>query len=88
MDSLVILGVMGAVTAFNFTIIISKYRRERYFDATIDMLLMGIICFFFSSGINALSIGMISSFLISMYLWFRPLYLFGKPITDEEYEYE
>ena len=68
---------MGICTALNFVVIISKYRRERYMDATLDLTLLGVICFLFSSGINALCIGMIASAFISMYLWFKPVSLAG-----------
>ena len=53
MDSFILLLAMGICTALNFVVIISKYRRERYIDATLDLGLLGVICFLFSSGINA-----------------------------------
>ena len=77
MDSFILLSAMGICTALNFVVIISKYRRERYMDATLDLGLLGVICFLFSSGINALCIGMIASAFISTYLWFRPVSLAG-----------
>ena len=84
MDSFILLMVMGICTALNFVVIISKYRRERYMDATLDLGLLGVICFLFSSGINALCIGMIASAVISGYLWFKPVSLAGMFGTDEE----
>ena len=84
MDSFILLLVMGICTALNFVVIISKYRRERYMDATLDLGLLGVICFLFSSGINALCIGMIASAVISGYLWFKPVSLAGMFGTDEE----
>ena len=84
MDSFVLLFIMGVCTALNFVIIISKYRRERYTDATLDLGLLGVICFLFSSGINALCIGMIASAGISTYLWFRPVSLDGIFGNDED----
>ena len=84
MDSFILLMVMGICTALNFVVIISKYRRERYMDATLDFALLGVICFLFSSGINALCIGMIASAVISGYLWFKPVSLAGMFATDEE----
>ena len=87
MDSFVLLFIMGICTALNFVVIISKYRRERYMDATLDLGLLGVICFLFSSGINALCIGMIASAFISMYLWFKPVSLAGMlGSNDEDYE--
>ena len=87
MDSFVLLFIMGICTALNFVVIISKYRRERYTDATLDLGLLGVICFLFSSGINALCIGMIASAFISMYLWFKPVSLANiLGSNDEDYE--
>lgn len=87
MDSFILLSAMGICTALNFVVIISKYRRERYMDATLDLGLLGVICFLFSSGINALCIGMIASAFISMYLWFKPVSLAGMlGSNDEDYE--
>ena len=86
MDSFILLFVMGICTALNFVVIISKYRRERYMDATLDLGLLGVICFLFSSGINALCIGMIASAVISGYLWFEPVSLAGMFGTDEDSE--
>ena len=84
MDSFVLLFIMGICTALNFVVIISKYRRERYMDATLDLGLLGVICFLFSSGINALCIGMIASAFISMYLWFKPVSLAGMLGSNDE----
>ena len=84
MDSFILLLAMGICTALNFVVIISKYRRERYMDATLDLGLLGVICFLFSSGINALCIGMIASAFISTYLWFRPVSLAGMLGNDED----
>ena len=47
------------------------------------MCLLGVICFLFSTGINALCIGMIASAGISIYLWFIPLYL-SNMFSDDE----
>ena len=90
MDSILLLTSMGICTFFNFVIIISKYRRKRYADATLDMSMLAVICFLFSSGINALCIGMIASAGISIYLWFKPVSLagiFGGNKADEYEEY-
>ena len=84
MDSFILLLAMGICTCLNFIVIISKYRRERYMDATLDLGLLGVICFLFSSGINALCIGMIASAGISTYLWFRPVSLDGIFGNDED----
>ena len=88
MDSLLLLTTMGICTFFNFVIIISKYRKKRYADATLDMSMLAVICFLFSSGINALCIGMIASAGISIYLWFKPVSLVGLFSSSNTNEYE
>lgn len=67
---------------------------KRYADATLDMSLLAILCFLFSGSFNALVTGSFASLFISIYLYFRPIYIF-KPKDEyedgddeEEYEYE
>lgn len=67
------LFIMGIAVAFNFIVIVHKYRKNRYADATLDMVLMAIICFLFSGSFNALAVGTIASMVISMYLFFHPV---------------
>ena len=86
MASVMLLAIMGICTALNFVVIISKYRRGRYADATLDFLLLGVICFLFSAGINELAIGMIASACISTYLWFNPISLANMFSSDNEEE--
>lgn len=78
MDSFILLLAMGICSALNFIVIIAKYRKQRYTDATLDLALLGLFCTLFSSGINALCIGMIGSAVISAYLWFKPVYIIKK----------
>lgn len=67
------LFVMGIATAFNFIIIIHKYRKNRYADATLDLSLLAIICFLFSGSFSALATGSIASVVVSGYLFFNPV---------------
>lgn len=83
MASAIMLLAMGVCTALNFVVIISKFRRSRYADATLDLILLGVICVLFSSGINALCIGMVASACISAYLWFNPVSIINMFSDDE-----
>ena len=65
--------IMGLVVAFNFVIIVHKYRKGRFADATLDMALMAIICFLFSGSFNALATGTVASMAVSIYLFFHPV---------------
>lgn len=84
--------LLGLMVSFNFIVLIRKYRLGRYADATLDMTLLAVLCFLFSGSFNALIVGSFASLFISIYLYFRPIYIF-KPKKDkyedeEEYEYE
>ena len=81
--------IIGLATAFNFVVIIRKYRLHRYFDAFIDMIIMAIICVLFSGTFSSLVVGMLSSMFVSFYLYFKPL-TFAQliPSDDEDEEYE
>lgn len=68
---------IGIATLFNFIVIIRKYRMRRFVDATLDMILMAIICLIFGGSFNALVVGMIASMGISIYLYFNPVTLAG-----------
>lgn len=76
--------VISITVAFNFIIIIHKYRKLRYADATLDMLLFALICFLFSGTYSALVVGTMSSMLISLYLLFNPFKLSNMFSSDED----
>ena len=69
--------LIGLATAFNFVVIIRKYRLHRFIDGTLDMCLMALICILFSGTFSALTVGMIASMAISVYLYFNPVTLAG-----------
>lgn len=79
--------LLGLMVSFNFIVLIRKYRLGRYADATIDMSLLAILCILFSGSFNALIVGSFASLFISIYLYFRPIYIFS-PNKDNEDEDE
>ena len=67
--------LIGVATAFNFIVVLFKVRRGRYFDAAIDTSLTALMGLMFAGSLGGMSIAMVSSFLLSLYLWFNPLAL-------------
>ena len=58
----------GIATAFNFLIILWKYQKKRFTDATLDTVIFVTIAIMFSGTITGLQIGMIASFIVSVVL--------------------
>ena len=69
------LFMLGIAVAFNFIILIHKYRKSRYFDATLDLCILAAICFVFKGTFSALVTGTVASMLVSFYLLFKPVKL-------------
>lgn len=67
--------LMGICVFFNFVVIIRKFRKARYADASLDTALFVIVMFMFSGSYNALVVGTIASALVSVYLFFNPVYI-------------
>jgi hypothetical protein len=80
------LFVIGVCTAFNFIVLIHKYRLKRYMDACIDMCIFICICFLFSNSFNALVAGTVASMFVSFYLYFKPVTLVEFTRTEDEYD--
>ena len=68
---LILLG--GIATAFNFIIILHKLRNGRIADSIIDMTTAGIMGELFVGTLAGMSIAMVASMWVSMYLWFYPI---------------
>jgi len=69
MGSLILIGI---VTAANFLILKIKAEKNRWADLVFDLITLSILSFLFSGTIKGLTIAMISSFIISVYLYFYP----------------
>lgn len=67
--------IIGIATAFNFIIIVHKFRTGRIADGILDTVIMAIICRLFIGTFSALTVGMIASMLVSFYLFFNPVRL-------------
>ncbi|MDR2034022.1 MAG: hypothetical protein LBP89_05260 [Helicobacteraceae bacterium] len=70
--------MIGIVTAFNFIVLLIKYKLGRYVDLFIDVICLVILTnIFSSSGQGGIIIAMIASLTISLYLLFNPPTLAG-----------
>ena len=64
--------VIGIATAFNFIVIMFKFKRGRLEDATFDTLIFIAISYMFAGTISGMSVGMVASAVVSIWMWFDP----------------
>ena len=67
--------MLGIAVAFNFIVILRKWKLKRYFDSTVDCSILAIICFLFSGTFSALVTGTLASAAVSIWLYFNPIAL-------------
>lgn len=65
-------AVIGIATAFNFIVILFKFKRHRYEDACFDLVIFIAISYMFAGTISGMSVGMVASAIVSIWLWFDP----------------
>ena len=65
-------AVIGIATAFNFIVILFKFKRRRYEDACFDLTVFIAISYMFAGTISGMSVGMVASAIVSIWLWFDP----------------
>ena len=66
------LVLIGFVTAANFLILKIKAEKNRWADLGFDVTVLFILSFLFSGTLGGLTIAMVSSFVVSSYLYFYP----------------
>ena len=64
--------IIGLVTAANFLILKVKAEQNRWADLIFDIVVLSILSFLFSGTLDGLTIAMVSSFTVSIYLYFYP----------------
>lgn len=64
--------VIGVATAFNFLVILWKFKRNRVEDGVLDLVIFAIISAMFAGTIAGMSVGMVASAIVSTYLLFSP----------------
>ena len=67
-----LVAIIGVITFFNLIILKIKWERERYADLTVDISAIVVLNYFFGGTLNGMTIAMIASFLISLYLLVFP----------------
>jgi len=64
--------IIGLVTAANFLILKIKAEQNRWADLIFDIFVLSVLSFLFSGTLGGLTIAMVSSFSVSVYLYFFP----------------
>lgn len=64
--------LIGLVTAANFLILKVKAEKNRWADLIFDLIVLSILSYLFSGTLGGLTIAMVSSFTVSIYLYFFP----------------
>jgi hypothetical protein len=64
--------IIGIVTALNFMFIYMKIQQERYEDAALDVILFVVIVFLFAGTLGGMTVGMIASCIMSIFLYVNP----------------
>ena len=64
--------IIGLVTAANFLILKVKAEQNRWADLTFDIFVLSVLSFLFAGTLGGLTIAMVSSFTVSVYLYFYP----------------
>ncbi len=63
---------IGLITAANFLILKVKAEQNRWADLIFDITVLSILSLLFSGTLGGLTIAMVSSFTVSIYLYFYP----------------
>jgi uncharacterized protein (DUF983 family) len=64
--------IIGIVTAANFLILKVKAEKNRWADLAFDLVVLFILSFLFTGTLGGLTIAMVGSFVVSVYLYFFP----------------
>lgn len=64
--------IIGIVSALNLIIIVHKFKKGRVEDGTFDSILFATMAMLFEGSYGGMVVAMISSLIISIYLWASP----------------
>lgn len=67
--------LIGITVFFNIAIILWKFEKHRYADASLDATLLVLVALIFSGSYGALVVGTVASALVSIYLLISPPHL-------------
>jgi len=64
--------IIGIATAINLIILKWKFEQRRFGDMALDFLALAILSAFFGTTLGGMSVAMVSSLIISIYLLVYP----------------
>ena len=81
--------IIGLVTAANFLILKIKAEQNRWADLAFDVTVLFILSYLFTGTLGGLTVAMISSFVVSAFLYFYPpkikkIFSFAKRFKDKK----
>jgi hypothetical protein len=76
--------IIGIVSALNLIVIVHKFRKGRVEDGIFDSVLFALMAMIFSGSYGGMVVAMISSLIISIYLWTSPPKFFKSAISSDE----
>jgi hypothetical protein len=68
--------VIGIISALNLIVIVHKFKKGRIENGVFDAILFIVLASLFSGSYGGMVVAMISSLIISLYLWCSPPKLF------------
>jgi hypothetical protein len=76
--------IIGIVSALNLIVIVHKFKKGRIEDGIFDSVLFALMAMMFSGSYGGMVVAMISSLIISIYLWSSPPTFFKNILSSEE----
>ena len=76
--------IIGIVSALNLIIIVHKFKKGRVEDGIFDSILFGFMAVLFSGSYGGMVVAMISSLIISIYLWASPPAFFKAIVRSDD----
>ena len=74
--------IIGIVSALNLIVIVHKFKKGRLEDGIFDSILFGLMAIMFSGSYGGMVVAMISSLIISIYLWASPPVFFKRVVSS------
>lgn len=75
--------IIGIVTALNLIVLKVKFEQERYADLALDVTAIVVLNVFFGGTLAGMTIAMIASAIISIFLYFNPPKIFNDEPADK-----
>lgn len=74
--------IIGIVSALNLIVIVHKFKKGRTEDGIFDSVLFSLMAIMFSGSYGGMVVAMISSLIISIYLWTSPPTFFRNALKN------